>query len=159
MPSLSDFQPALPPPKGIQSNFDDPETLKKWNNICISVCLSITTILFFLRNYVRLGIKREWTIEDCSFLSFTHKYVYVADLFRDVQHILGELATLALEGFFPMADQSLVGYEKAGLVMYCALMTTTMYRHGGTHAWDITDAEARQAVYVRTICIMRVVTC
>lgn len=55
---------ALPPPDGQASNFDHPESLRKWNAVTVAVCLSIVTVLFVLRFYVRLFLKREWVFED-----------------------------------------------------------------------------------------------
>jgi hypothetical protein len=34
-------------------------------------------------------------------------------------------------------------------VTYAVVMGLTMANHGGEHVWDITAAEARQALYVR----------
>lgn len=59
--------PALPPPSGQTSNFVDPESLWKWDVVAVTTCLFITTIVFSLRTYVRLGVKREWILEDCKF--------------------------------------------------------------------------------------------
>ena len=60
------MDPALPPPPGQSPNFANPESLLKWNTLCVSVCLSITTTVFFLRAYTRIAIKREWILEDCK---------------------------------------------------------------------------------------------
>lgn len=58
--------PALKPPDGQTSNFDNPQSLLKWDAVAVSVCLSITTILFLLRVYVRAWIKKTWVLEDCK---------------------------------------------------------------------------------------------
>ena len=68
MSSSDTMNPALPPPHGQSPNFANPESLSKWNTLCVSVCLSITTIAFSLRTYVRIAIKREWVVEDCKSL-------------------------------------------------------------------------------------------
>ena len=60
--------PALPPPPGQQSNFVNPVSLWKWDVLAVTVCLFVSTIVFGLRTYVRLGIKREWIPEDCTSL-------------------------------------------------------------------------------------------
>lgn len=61
--------PALPPPPGETSNFADPITLLKGYILCISICLSVTTIVFSLRVWVRIFVLKQWVLEDCMFLS------------------------------------------------------------------------------------------
>ncbi|KAI1371992.1 hypothetical protein F4677DRAFT_433680 [Hypoxylon crocopeplum] len=56
--------PALPPPPGETSNFENPPSLAQANNIAMGVAIPLTTIFFFLRVYVRIWIKRAWTLED-----------------------------------------------------------------------------------------------
>lgn len=58
--------PALPPPPGETPNFVNPETLLKWEILTICLCLISTTIVFVLRTYVRISIKRSWILEDCK---------------------------------------------------------------------------------------------
>ncbi|CAH0050951.1 unnamed protein product [Clonostachys solani] len=58
------FTPALPPPAGVISNPDNPESLAFLATITISICLPLVTVFFFLRFYVRLFIKRTWIFED-----------------------------------------------------------------------------------------------
>ncbi|MCJ1254201.1 hypothetical protein MMC24_002015 [Lignoscripta atroalba] len=79
MASSTALVPALPPPPGETSNFVNPPSLWKENVIAQSVCLSIAATVFFLRTYVRLGIKRQWSLEDymCS-LSFAGLVSYSA---------------------------------------------------------------------------------
>lgn len=62
----SGFVPAIKPPQGQLPNLVDPISLKNWNTVCVSVCLSISTIVFALRTYVRIYIKRQWILEDCE---------------------------------------------------------------------------------------------
>lgn len=64
--SFEIMEPALQPPHGQTPNFTNPDSLSKWNTLCVSVCLSITTTVFFLRAYTRIAIKREWILEDCE---------------------------------------------------------------------------------------------
>ena len=63
---------ALPPPPGVTPNFSHPETLWKWDVLCVTICLVFTTIPFLLRTYVRLFLKRQWLFEDCK--SPSHYY-------------------------------------------------------------------------------------
>lgn len=58
--------PALPPPPGETSNFVHPESMSKWNTICVTASLAVTGTIFVLRTYVRIFIKREWILEDCK---------------------------------------------------------------------------------------------
>ncbi|KAI4232872.1 MAG: hypothetical protein L6R40_007276 [Gallowayella cf. fulva] len=73
---MADNSPALPPPPGRQPNFLHPDSLARWNVVCVSACLSITTLLFLLRSGVRLIIKRSWILEDylvlISWVSINH---------------------------------------------------------------------------------------
>lgn len=61
---MSSALPALPPPPGHEPFSPHPESLARWNLICVTVCLSVTTVLFLLRSFVRLHIKRSWILED-----------------------------------------------------------------------------------------------
>jgi hypothetical protein len=56
--------PALPPPPGQTSNFENPDSLAPRNNVAISIAIPLITILFILRVYSRVGIQKTWTIED-----------------------------------------------------------------------------------------------
>lgn len=60
----STFTPALEPPPGVASKPDHPETLIHLANISLSLCLSLVTIFFFLRSYVRIFVKHAWAVED-----------------------------------------------------------------------------------------------
>ena len=60
--------PALNPPTGYKTDFNAPNDLWNWNVLCQTLCLSIPGIMFVLRVYVRLWIKRVWILEDCKFL-------------------------------------------------------------------------------------------
>lgn len=77
----SKLVPALPPPPGHTSNFVNPESLYKWNVLCVTMCLVFTTLVFVPRTYVRLAIKREWILEDCTF----SLAVFIANLVDLVQ--------------------------------------------------------------------------
>lgn len=66
MSSTDNEAPALAPPDGLSSDFGHPDSLQRWSNLCISVCLSMSTIVFLLRTYVRVAIKRQWMLEDCK---------------------------------------------------------------------------------------------
>lgn len=70
---------ALPPPPGQTSNFDNPESLAKWNVVCVAVCLSITTTLFALRTYARMVIIKERLLEDCNSYSPHYRLFATAD--------------------------------------------------------------------------------
>lgn len=40
--------------------------MERWNMVAISVGLSLATVVFLLRSYVRLFLKRSWILEDCE---------------------------------------------------------------------------------------------
>ncbi|KAI8627427.1 hypothetical protein F5Y19DRAFT_487022 [Xylariaceae sp. FL1651] len=58
------FTPALKPPPGVTLNPDDPASLVGLANITIGVVIPLITIVFLLRTYVRIFIKRLWSFED-----------------------------------------------------------------------------------------------
>ncbi|OJD14468.1 hypothetical protein AJ78_05179 [Emergomyces pasteurianus Ep9510] len=66
-------EPALVPPLGFKSNFEGPEgALHIWNLITQGLCISLTSIFFLLRMYVRLNVNRGFGREDwcCSLAWF-----------------------------------------------------------------------------------------
>ena len=60
--------PALPPPPGVTSNFKNPPTLIRQNDIAMGISIPLVTIFFGLRSYARIVIKRTWITEDCKYL-------------------------------------------------------------------------------------------
>ena len=56
---------AVPAPSGESTDFNAPNELWQWNILCQSLCLGIPGILWMLRLYVRVWIKRVWIFEDC----------------------------------------------------------------------------------------------
>ncbi|MCJ1332623.1 hypothetical protein MMC10_009316 [Thelotrema lepadinum] len=55
---------AVPAPSGESTDFNAPNELWQWNILCQSLCLGIPGILWMLRLYVRVWIKRVWIFED-----------------------------------------------------------------------------------------------
>ena len=149
MTSFSNPTPALPPPSGQTSNFVNPESLLKWCVLCVSVCLAVTTLVFFLRMYVRVAVKREWILEDCKFLLCLH--------YRSFFSLLADMCCISWVSTscycLPQQDcrRFTLTLRKTGLVTYCALMTTVMHKHGGIHEWNLTKSEVHEAIYVSTI--------
>ena len=67
--SITTFTPALPPPTGVQSNPENPESLAVIGRVAIGICIPIVTIVFGLRSFVRLYYKGSWSswiYEDCE---------------------------------------------------------------------------------------------
>lgn len=79
---------AMDPPPGQTSNFDNPESLENWFILCVVTSISFTTILFFLRTYVRLVIKKQWILEDSKFFTKI-LYEMILNLFRHVLRFMG----------------------------------------------------------------------
>ncbi|CAG8975817.1 hypothetical protein HYALB_00009397 [Hymenoscyphus albidus] len=52
--------PALPPPKGVTSNFINPESRAKEARAAIYLCLSLMVISVLLRIYARMGVSRSF---------------------------------------------------------------------------------------------------
>ncbi|EEH36837.2 hypothetical protein PAAG_07255 [Paracoccidioides lutzii Pb01] len=58
-------EPALVPPPGMESNLDGTkEALHIWNLVTQGLCISFTSLFFFLRMYVRIYINRGFGRED-----------------------------------------------------------------------------------------------
>lgn len=64
--SAPSLVPALPPPDGVTSNFEHPDSLMWAMNVSMAVAIPLATLFFGLRCYVRLWIKRQWIVEDCT---------------------------------------------------------------------------------------------
>lgn len=60
--------PALQPPPGITSNFDNPYNIKPEINAALGVCLGVSTVLVWLRLYTRFFIIKCHGWEDCKLL-------------------------------------------------------------------------------------------
>lgn len=58
------FGPASAFPSFIGRRPGNPNSLSKWIVLCVTMCLTLATIVFILRTYVRIGIKRKWIVED-----------------------------------------------------------------------------------------------
>ena len=55
----------IPAPSGEVTDFDAPNELWKWNVLCQAMSLGVPGIMFLLRLYVRIWVKRVWILEDC----------------------------------------------------------------------------------------------
>ncbi|KAI1243895.1 hypothetical protein MGN70_013762 [Eutypa lata] len=62
--ATSSLTPASPPPPGVTSNFENPESLVRVNYIAMGVAIPLTTVFFTLRAYTRIWIKQTWIFED-----------------------------------------------------------------------------------------------
>ena len=58
--------PAILPPPGQQTDYSAPNELAFWNSLTQGLALGITGILWFMRLYVRIWVKRAWILEDCK---------------------------------------------------------------------------------------------
>ena len=66
MASTPEPSPALGPPSGQMSDFDQVNTLLKWDIVCVTACLAVTTLIFVLRTWVRVVVKKQWILKDCA---------------------------------------------------------------------------------------------
>ncbi|CAI6340838.1 unnamed protein product [Periconia digitata] len=64
MASRSTFVPALKPPPGITSNPNHPSSWTRLASILVAACITLYTIAFVLRCYVRFYMKRLFILED-----------------------------------------------------------------------------------------------
>ena len=65
-----------------------------WDIVCITVCLVFTTVFFILRTYVRLGVHKQWILEDCRYSlqnyqsTLTNASRHVLRLLREILHAI-----------------------------------------------------------------------
>ncbi|ORY03759.1 hypothetical protein BCR34DRAFT_573318 [Clohesyomyces aquaticus] len=84
-------KPAMSAPPGEVSDLTDPENiLWKFNVIAQTVCMTVATVLFLMRCFIRLGFSRmplQWILEDwCLTLSFLGLVVYSALISTVMDH-------------------------------------------------------------------------
>lgn len=58
--------PALPPPPGVQSNFENPETREGLAKIIVSLTYGLMLIFLAMRIYTRVRITNSLGIDDCE---------------------------------------------------------------------------------------------
>ena len=64
MSTIATPTPALQPPPGVTPDFSHPQSLLKWEILTLCLCLVSTTVVFGLRTYVRVWIKKSFILED-----------------------------------------------------------------------------------------------
>lgn len=57
--------PAAKPPDGVSANLDNPANLNDAVTLTLVLCLTITSIVLFLRLYVKVFIIHSTTFDDC----------------------------------------------------------------------------------------------
>lgn len=65
--SRLDQIPALPPPPGVQSNFDNPETREELARIVVGLTYGLMLVFLALRIYARVSITNSLGVDDCEF--------------------------------------------------------------------------------------------
>ena len=60
-------EPVMPPPPGVESNFDDPESYAPVVIAVSSVFTSLMIIAVLVRILVRSRIHKQWGWDDCKF--------------------------------------------------------------------------------------------
>lgn len=69
--SLEEFKaellngPAMIPPPGVTSQFDDPPNLEQLTIAVFTICIFVATIAVVLRMWTKLLIIRQTTLDDC----------------------------------------------------------------------------------------------
>ena len=66
MASSTSLTAAIAAPSGQVTNFDSPNMLLRWIGLSQTATFGVSTVLFVLRLYVRISIKRVWIMEDCK---------------------------------------------------------------------------------------------
>lgn len=65
-------KPALAPPPGIQSNFDNPPNGNVEAHIGIAICIFIVFVGGSLRAYSKIVCMKQVRLEDCKFFNKTY---------------------------------------------------------------------------------------
>jgi hypothetical protein len=64
---MAKIQPGMPPPPGVESNFEHPDReVGTFNIITQSLCITFTSIFFLLRMYIKIYIHKTLGREDCE---------------------------------------------------------------------------------------------
>ena len=148
MTSSPSLVSALQPPAGVTPNFANPHSLAKWDILCVSLCLALTSIVFSLRTYVRLYIKRQWVLEDCAF------YSSIMPDTRSWSDTGTSVVAFVRTTLYFQEIYTDLAFHKIGLVVLIAITATTIHKHGGVHEWDLTLPEVHQAIYVSNTSLM-----
>lgn len=139
--------PDLSPGSGQSTTVHGSDTLWRWDVLCVTVCLFFTTIPFALRVYVRVNIRRQWLFEDCKPVPAILLLFAALTVCRHDLSLLGGCGLSILRHGLLRWGSSLTS-SQAWLVIYCAMITTLMDRHGGVHQWNLTTPEVKEALYV-----------
>lgn len=59
--------PALPPPNGILSDFDNPRNHNKAGLAGLVICLTVSTVFLFIRLYMKLFKLKQPHIVECKY--------------------------------------------------------------------------------------------
>lgn len=139
-------------------NLDHPETSKGPMTIAIGVIVPLTSLCFFLRTYVRIWVKRQWICEDCKhglarseqkLQGYTTATANKQTRARSI--CLGKSRPSFLPSHLPSNEQDVSGLTaQIGTITYCGTGAVTMAHHGGEHERDLTQAQLKEAYYVRT---------
>ncbi|KAL8654919.1 MAG: hypothetical protein Q9226_003243 [Calogaya cf. arnoldii] len=105
--------PALPPPPGVRSNFDNPVTRGPDVVIASSICLTLMLSLVVMRFYTKIAIKRKLGWDDWLCIPATVRR----------QHLL------------PLRNLS--DLEQAGAIGFAAVSITLVHQAVGPHQWDV----------------------
>ncbi|KAI1312745.1 hypothetical protein F5Y03DRAFT_197702 [Xylaria venustula] len=111
--------PALAPPQGTLSNFDDPASLASAARIVMSIVLALMVAFLSLRLYTRLGVTHSFGADDCGY----------------------SLPTFSL----PEKSSNTVLFHYQGLciasaatvIAYSAVVFTKLGNPLGPHQWDV----------------------
>ena len=57
--------PAMAPPPGLYSNFNDPSNLQVYAIITLTFCMTFSTVAVFVRMYTKIFLIRKVSLEDC----------------------------------------------------------------------------------------------
>jgi hypothetical protein len=64
--SLLDQIPALPPPPGVQSHFEHPETREDLAKIVVGLTYGLMLVFLAMRIYTRIRITNSLGVDDCE---------------------------------------------------------------------------------------------
>lgn len=94
--------PALAPPPGVIPNFVNPDNAFVSYVVTVVLCVSTSTLVFWMRMYTKIYILQRLGWEDCKFSPFLWVVLYglVIDLSQIFVFLVG-YTLVCIEGFYP----------------------------------------------------------
>ena len=69
--------PSLQPPLGLKPDFAHPTNRNGEGYAAVTICITISTLVFALRMYAKGFVSRKFAVEDCKFLAHAHMHDHI----------------------------------------------------------------------------------